>query len=135
MYRACSSFCHLLFASGNNYKCEYLHMFEWNHMLPLKSERLSCFWQCPTPGLIFFGKCPTVGKKKWKNTRQMPGGWARLELIEPLKWPILFNMCTPLVSDWEIREGAKSSNVISEGGRGHSLIDKYLYGKGERVIR
>ena len=54
--------------------CKYLHLLEWIHKLLLKFARLSCFWQCPTPGLTFFGKCPTEGKEKWKNARRMPGG-------------------------------------------------------------
>ena len=45
------------------------------------------------PRADLFGKCPTVGKEKWKNVQQMSvggggggreGGWASLELIEPL---------------------------------------------------
>ena len=63
-----------------------------------KVRKTELFLTCPTPRLTFFGKCPTVGKEKCKNARQVSevGGWARLELIKPLSTqlfqPVLITM-------------------------------------------
>ena len=56
-YLTPSSFCHLSFASGNNY---------W--------ANICTWWSGTISPLLSFGKCPTVGKEKWKNAREGWGG-------------------------------------------------------------
>ena len=52
----------------------YLHMMEWNHMLLLKSERASCLWQCPTPGLTSLVNAPPWRRRSEKMPDKCPGG-------------------------------------------------------------
>ena len=60
-----------------------------NHMLLLKSERPSCFSQCPTPGPTF-GEAPPLGRRG-ENAQQKPGGMHVLGIDREITpWKALF---------------------------------------------